>query len=154
MFPGKSNISRRTKELELFSRDYVPYKCYRSSTGHNNIKFKYENDIRYVLFALFLLEKAITKPVEIAFMTDYAQVYLTTKRGARVSECEGNRLGYTNFWDGNFDVYFDGFGVITTFNIPIFGWASECLSTWWVSYFDLEEHKKFFIFNHPATKMT
>ena len=81
VFPGKSTISRRAKELERFAEDYVPYKCYRSSTGHRNIKFKYENVLRTVLSTLGLLEKAKTEPVEIAFTIDYAQVCSTTKRG-------------------------------------------------------------------------
>ena len=37
VFPRKSTISRRAKELELFTQDYILYKCYMSSTGHRNI---------------------------------------------------------------------------------------------------------------------
>ena len=81
MFPGKSTISRRAKELELFAQDFVPYKCYMSTIGHRNIKFKYDNVLRNVLLALGLLDKAKTQPVEIAFTIDYAQVCSTTNRG-------------------------------------------------------------------------
>ena len=81
MFPGKSTISRRAKELERFAEDYVPYKCYRSSTNHRNIKFKYENVLRHVLSALSLTEKAKTEAMEIAFTIDYAHVCSTIDRG-------------------------------------------------------------------------
>ena len=93
MFPGKSTISRSAKELERFAEDYVPYQCYRSSTGHRNIKFKYKNVLRTVMITLGLLEKEKTEPVEIAFTIDYAQVCSTTKRSC-VNGGEGNRSGY------------------------------------------------------------
>ena len=81
MFPGKSTISRRAHELERADQAIFPYKSYRSTTGHRNIKFKYENVLRQVLSALGLTEKARTEPVEIAFTIDYAQVCSTTNRG-------------------------------------------------------------------------
>ena len=41
VFPGKSTIWMKAKELEKYVDSYLPYKCYRFSTGHRNIKLKY-----------------------------------------------------------------------------------------------------------------
>ena len=79
MFPGKSTILRKSKELEKYADSYLPYKYYMSSTGHINVKFKYVF-VCCVLFALGLLETAKIRDVKLSFTLDVAEVYKTTKK--------------------------------------------------------------------------
>ena len=76
----KSNTSWKAKKIEKNADSYIPYKYYRSSTGHQTIKLKYTNVLRYVLFTLCLLEKANMMAVELDIAVDTAEVFKTTKR--------------------------------------------------------------------------
>ena len=82
VFPASSTMSNRGRELNRFADRFVPFKCFRSSTGHRNIAFHYEKVVREILRGLGLLEKAEMTSVSVCFTLDFAEI------------CKHSRLGH------------------------------------------------------------